>query len=339
MGDCNEYDGHCGGYENNPQGYFDLVKISSETIKKVDPKATVTNGGASGFANTDDGEKNFWTKFFELGGGQYIDYFNLHYNIERSQSAKLDSAAFEEDLKIYNNLMDKNGGRKPLYLTEFGIYSGSPVDQLAGQLLQGQSPAANQPVSAPSSGPSPNQPPPGGKCGDGVCDAFEKANPNVCPRDCGGSAPPGQAPGQNTQLNQGKTLPKLSENAQAVLYFKDSILAFANGAKVVFIDLIGPDSSIVGSSMAFNINGQPRLFLATLKTIDSKIGGFSKAEKITDGQYKFTVNGKIVYALWSGTLPNEISGQIKVTDINGQERFVDATEIKLNTNQPVLIES
>ena len=348
----NEYDGHCGGYENNPQGYFDLVKISSETIKKVDPKAIVTNGGASGFANTDDGEKNFWTKFFELGGGQYIDYFNLHYNIERSQSAKLDPVAFEKYLKIYNNLMDKNGGRKPLYLTEFGIYSGAPSEP----------PSTGKPVQRPDqtqtnlstqltpTGQSPNQPPSGGKCGDGICDDFEKSNPNACPQDCGGSAPSGspgqyqsqspqgQVPSQNTQPNQGKTLPKLSENAQAALYFKDSILAFANGVKVVFIDLIG-DNYIIGSSMAFNIiSGQPRLFLTTLKTIDSKIGGFSRAEKITGGQYKFTIGNKTVYALWSGTLPNEISGQVKVTDIKGQEQIIDAAEIKLSADRPVFVE-
>jgi len=344
----NEPDANCSGYENNPEAYFNLLKISSETIKKADSSAKVVNGGASGHSNNSE-EISFWTKFFALGGGRYIDYFNLHYNAERSHDAKLDATTFQEDLTFWNGLMDKNGGRKPLYLTEFGIYSGSQVDQLAGQLLQGQSPAANQPVSAPSSGQSPNQPS-GGKCGDGICDAFEKANPNACSQDCGGSAPSGssvqspsqpplgQAPGQNIQPNQGKILPKLSEDAQAALYFKDSILAFANGAKVIFIDLIGPNNNIVGSSMAFNINGQPRLFLTTLKTIDSKIGGFSKAEKITDGQYKFTVSGKIVYALWSGTLPNEISGKIKVTDINGQERFVDATGIKLNADQPVLIE-
>jgi len=350
---ANEPDGPDGGYQNNSEAYFNLLKISSETIKKADPSAKVVNGGASGFANTNNGEKNFWTKFFELGGSQYIDYFNLHYNIERSQSAKLDSAAFEEDLKIYNNLMDKNGGRKPLYLTEFGIYSGAPSEPapMTGGPIQGPSQTqTNLPPQPTQSGQSSNQPPSGGKCGDGICDAFEKANPNACPQDCGGSVPSGssvqspsqppqgQVPSQNTQPNQEQTLANVSENEQAALYFKDSILAFANGAKMVFIDLIGPGNSIVGSSMAFNTDGQPRLFLTTLKTINSKIGGFSKAEKITDGQYKFTVNGKIVYALWSGTLPNEISGQIKVTDINGQERFVDATEIKLNTNQPVLIE-
>ena len=347
---ANEPDSPDGGYQNNPEGYFDLVKISSETIKKIDPKAKVTNGGASGFANNNNSERNFWTKFFQLGGSQYIDYFNLHYNTERSQDAKLDPANFEKVLQIYNNLMEQNGGRKPLYLTEFGIYSGSPSSQPPGQSNQGPVQGqTNSPAAASPSGQSPN-PPSGGKCGDGICDDFEKTNPSACTQDCGGSTPSGnqeqpsgqpvqeQVPNQNVQPNQGQTLRNVSENEQAALYFKDSILAFANGVKVVFIDLIGSDNDTIGSSMAFNTDNKPRLFLTTLKTIVSKIGGFSKVEKIANSQYKFTAGGKTVYALWSGTLPNEISGNVKVTDMKGQERFMDVTGIKLKADQPVLIE-
>ncbi|MEK7062593.1 MAG: hypothetical protein AAB946_01005, partial [Patescibacteria group bacterium] len=212
--------------------------------------------------------------------------------------------------------------------------------------VQGQT---NSPAAASPSGQSPN-PPSGGKCGDGICDDFEKTNPSACTQDCGGSTPSGnqeqpsgqpvqeQAPNQNVQPNQGQTLRNVSENEQAALYFKDSILAFANGVKVVFIDLIGSDNDTIGSSMAFNTDNKPRLFLTTLKTIVSKIGGFSKVEKIANSQYKFTVGGKTVYALWSGTLPNEISGNVKVTDMKGQERFMDVTAIKIKAAQPVLIE-
>lgn len=315
----NEPDANCSGYENNPEAYFNLLKISSETIKKADPSAKVVNGGASGHSDNSE-EINFWTKFFALGGGQYIDYFNLHYNTERSHDAKLDTATFQEDLTFWNNLMDKNGGKKPLYLTEFGIYSGSPSDQLAGQLLQGQPSTANQPLN--------------GKCGDGICDAFEKQNSKVCSQDCGG----GQATNQNIQSNQGQTLRSVSENEQAILYFKNSILAFGGGAKIVFIDLIGPDNNVVGSSMAFNTDNQPRLFLAALKTINQKLAGFSKAEKIADGQYKFIVGDKTIYALWSGTLPGEISGQVKVINIEGHEQTMDTTAIKLSADQPILLE-
>ena len=290
----NEYDGPCGGYQDNPQGYFDLLKISSEIIKKVDPKAMVTNGAASEVAGAGpgtDSTKNFWTKFFELSGGQYIDYFNFHYNTERSQGAKLDSAIFQEALTFLNDLMEKSaqggGGKKPLYLTEFGIYSGAPQE------------------------PSPM------------------------------SAPAGQGPSQPTGNSPNRiqaSLPNVSEDVQAAMYFKDSIIAFANSTDFVFIDLVGSDNDLVGSSMAFNTDGQPRLFLTTLKTIATKINGFSKVEKIADSQYKFTAGNKIIYALWSGTLPSEISGKVKVTDLKGQEQTMDAVNLKLSPDQPVLIE-
>lgn len=152
------------------------------------------------------------------------------------------------------------------------------------------------------------------------------------------------APNQGAQTpikppSSSQSLAAESQAAQAALYFKDSILAFTNGVEYVFIDLIGPDGGLVGSSMAFNTDSQPRLFLATLRTIDQKLVGFSKVEKITDGQYKFTVGDKTVYALWSGTLPSKISGKVKVTDIKGQEQMMDAAAIKLNTDQPVIVES
>ncbi|MDO9581247.1 MAG: beta-galactosidase, partial [Bacteroidales bacterium] len=190
----NEPENPGGGYKNNPEGYFNLVKITSETIKKADPEAKVTNGGAMEIVGKreSDSFKSYWTKFFALGGGQYLDYFNIHYNIGRSPDAKLDTIIFEKNLIAFNDLMDKNGGRKPLYLTEFGIYSGSPSSQPFDQPAQGQ---------AFGDG--------GGKCGDNICDDFEKQNSNMCPQDCGGSIPSGdqkqpfeQPAGQNFELQE-----------------------------------------------------------------------------------------------------------------------------------------
>lgn len=335
----NEPDGPCGGYMDNPQGYLDLFKITSETIKKADPNAKVTNGGTSDVSYHD--VKSFWQQFFALGGGQYIDYLNTHYDVDRSSNATLSPAAFEEGLAFFNDLMDKNGGRKPLYITEFGVYSGSPSSEPVSQSTQGTGQAqTNSPTQPTSSGQSLSQSTLNGKCGDGICDNFEKQDPSKCPQDCSGNASTGNS-GQSTQRQTtGQTLSNLSPNDQAVLYFKYSVIAFASGVKKVFIDLVGlPDDNIIGSSMAFDASGQPRLFLTTLKMIDSKIDGFSKGEKIADGQYKFTVGGKTTYALWSGTLPNEISGKVKVTDIKGQEQTMDATSVKLNADQPIFLEA
>ena len=294
------------------------------------------NGGALEFS--DNSIRNFWTKFFQLGGGQYLNYFNIHYNNERSPDAKQNPATFQEVLTFFNNLMEKNGDKKPLYLTEFGIYSGSPSSQPIGEPAQetGQV-QTNLPTQQMPPEQSSNQPS-GGKCGDGICDDFEKQNPNTCPKDCQTGI---QQPTQQPQLEKSipnQNLPYQSQESQAALYFKYSILAFANGVNVIFIDLVGSDNDIIGSSMAFNIDGQPRLFLVALKTINQKLAGFSEVEKIADGQYKFTVGGKNVYAFWSGNLPVEIKGQVKVIDINGEENLLNVQEIKFSSQSPVLVE-
>ncbi len=272
----NEYDSGCGGYQDNPQGYYDLVKVTSETIKKADPKAIVTNGGALEATGQDAiSIKSFWTTFFSLRGNTYIDYFNLHYNVERTPSAKLDIANFQTDLDYFNNLMQANGGKKPIYITEFGIYSGNPADQPIGN----PQPASNQ-----------------------------------------------------------KALTELSQDRQAAEYLKYSVLAFANGTNKIFIDLVGPDKIIIGSSAMFDEVGKARTFLTTLKLINQKLAGFTKAEKITDGQYKFTVNSKPVYVLWSGKIPSEISDSSEVTNYKSELTNKKPSETTLDNNQPIIIE-
>ncbi|MBN1693735.1 MAG: hypothetical protein JW845_09320 [Dehalococcoidales bacterium] len=58
---------------------------------------------------------------------------------------------------------------------------------------------------------------------------------------------------------------------------------------------------------------------------------------IVNGQYKFTVGGRTVYALWgSGSLPAEITGEVRVIDITGTETIVDVASIHL-TDSPIFI--
>ena len=56
------------------------------------------------------------------------------------------------------------------------------------------------------------------------------------------------------------------------------------------------------------------------------------------GHYKFTKNDNVFYVLWGGTkIPEEITGTIKVTDIYGTSRTIDASELVL-TEEPVYVE-
>lgn len=56
------------------------------------------------------------------------------------------------------------------------------------------------------------------------------------------------------------------------------------------------------------------------------------------GQYKFTDGNEVIYFLWGNAkLPSEISGEIKVTDIYGKNKIIDAVNLVLSDN-PIIVE-
>ena len=86
----------------------------------------------------------------------------------------------------------------------------------------------------------------------------------------------------------------------------------------------------------------------------NKINSFEKVEVLAEkfvegpgdpdgatsqiGQYKFINGSKVVYVLWGqATLPSEISGKVKVTDIYGEGEEVDAGSIILS-DEPIFLE-
>lgn len=124
----NEYDGLCGGYYGNPEGYVELLKRSYTVIKNVDPNALVLNAGSLeiiGTGTRPDETKAFWKVFFEQGADAYLDVFNFHYNSER-RGADKSPEIWIEHLAFFNELMEGSQGRKPIWVTEFGTYSGTP---------------------------------------------------------------------------------------------------------------------------------------------------------------------------------------------------------------------
>ena len=125
----NEIEGSCGGFSGDPEGYIELLSASYRIIKEADPTAIVLNGGALevlGF----DGQKTreigeFWESFFALGGDQYLDVFNFHHNHERGGADETPDR-WVRTLEFFNELMADSDGKKPLWVTEFGTYSGTP---------------------------------------------------------------------------------------------------------------------------------------------------------------------------------------------------------------------
>jgi hypothetical protein len=120
------------------------------------------------------------------------------------------------------------------------------------------------------------------------------------------------------------------------------VISFGNGADKVFytvyqVDPFAPD--MFKRSALIDPNGQKRPAYFALKTLVKKIEFFTQAQKISDGKYRFIVNGQPVYVLWgTGSLPSEISGKVKVTDLYGKETILDAPQIKL-TDSPIYVES
>jgi hypothetical protein len=71
----------------------------------------------------------------------------------------------------------------------------------------------------------------------------------------------------------------------------------------------------------------------TVKVISERVNGWF----VEVGQYKFTIDGKTAYALWgSGSLPAEITGQVRIIDITGTETISNAASVRL-TDSPIFI--
>ena len=128
----NEIEGPCGGFYNKPDAYIDVLRTSYDAINTADDTALVLNGGAleiAGFGAGPEASKQFWKDFFAAGGDAYLDVFNFHYNRERG-GAQSTSESWETHLTFFNELMENSQGKKPLWVTEFGTYAGTP--QLGG---------------------------------------------------------------------------------------------------------------------------------------------------------------------------------------------------------------
>ena len=108
------------------------------------------------------------------------------------------------------------------------------------------------------------------------------------------------------------------------------VQAFESGAEKIF------HPGIMKSSKKSE-PGKEDLYNA-LQTIVDKLDYFESVEKLNEGQYKFTMDDNVVYVLWGeNTIPQEIIGQVIMTDVSGFETILDITEISIS-DSPVFIE-
>jgi hypothetical protein len=108
------------------------------------------------------------------------------------------------------------------------------------------------------------------------------------------------------------------------------VQAFASGAEKIF------HPGLVTSSSKSE-PGKETIYNA-FQTIVKKLDYFDHVEQLDDGQYKFTIENDVVYVLWGGNdIPDEITGQVRVTDSIGSETLMQAADVVLSES-PVFIE-
>ena len=126
----------------------------------------------------------------------------------------------------------------------------------------------------------------------------------------------------------------ISPEEHGQILAKSYVIAFAHGVdKVFYTTFRAPQSGPAEfkESALIAANGEKRPAYYALKTLIQKVDGFTSAERLARGRYRFEVGDKVVYALWgAGPLPPGIEGKVKVTEISGRERVVDAASLSLN---------
>lgn len=74
------------------------------------------------------------------------------------------------------------------------------------------------------------------------------------------------------------------------------------------------------------------------KLLFARLGGFTSAERVATGQYKFRVNNADVWVLWSG-VPSSLSGTVIATDLYGNETLANAKTLTPSETAPLIVRS
>lgn len=126
------------------------------------------------------------------------------------------------------------------------------------------------------------------------------------------------------------------------IFAKSYVISFAYRADKVFYTMfkVPPFAPLQHRQAALiDESGERRPAYYAFKTLIWKLDKFTSAEKLAEGQYRFMVEGRAIYVLWgAGEIPEEIAGEVLVTDIYGKETRTNSLAIKL-TESPIFIES
>ena len=301
--------------------YFDVLKTSYITIKEVDPEAKVLVGGIAGEFRDESAEP--LGNFMDKGGKNYTDILNIH----------TDFSPENLHLKTVREFMENHGIDMPIWITElqFGASEGHHLFEPEGFMTNATEEEVAEHlvkifVQAFAAGATRIF-----YVGLDDSPSLEKAWLVNC-----------EIPRKEGPLEMIEKTLKLLKDAtnetctvQKPYYvFRtmiDKIDKFTEVETLFASEVEDPDSQ---KYCGDGVCDGPE----TPETCPKDCKNISVSETAVDGEaYKFIVNGKAVYVVWGQKLPKEITGQVKVTDIFGNEKIMNASEIKL-TESPAFIE-
>ncbi|NLF73992.1 MAG: hypothetical protein GX575_33720 [Candidatus Anammoximicrobium sp.] len=113
----------------DPKAYAQFLKITYETIKKIDPAAVVVYGGLAGVPF------DYYEKTLQAGAGRYLDVMNIH-PYRGGLSTAQEIRRFLSDLRRFHDLTVKYCGEdKPLWITEMGWSTPPALGRHSGVLI------------------------------------------------------------------------------------------------------------------------------------------------------------------------------------------------------------
>ncbi|MFC1687394.1 hypothetical protein ACFL0L_02350 [Patescibacteria group bacterium] len=121
--------------------------------------------------------------------------------------------------------------------------------------------------------------------------------------------------------------------------------ALSGGAEKVFYPQLLSDPKLVPSENTLAIidsEGKKRPAFTALQTLIKKIGKFSQADKISEGQFKFTRDHDVpLYVLWKteedSAIPDILSGELRISTLDGRMEARDIATVVLS-DEPIFVE-
>ncbi|MBF0458527.1 MAG: VCBS repeat-containing protein [Nitrospirae bacterium] len=106
--------------------YYAILKATYDAVKEVCPNCKVVNGGALEITASAT-NKTFWQTFSSLGGLNYLNYLNWHYNMDRQQGGtSQDYVSYDDTITFWKSIESQAGKTLPMLVTEIGTYTGTP---------------------------------------------------------------------------------------------------------------------------------------------------------------------------------------------------------------------